>query len=180
MEDNAYDWPAPEARLRASPLVRRIACERGLDLGAIEGSGPGGRIVERDLDRAGAFGGGTAGDAKAPPGCSAQPVAEIALATASVDDGSIPETSGSGTSRERSRVGRREQTTNEDRISEVIVLRQRVRLMRLDVLREVIGESHGPVPLWAFAARALLRLGQGPLAVAAGFRGAETSGGIRD
>ena len=37
-------------RLFASPLVRRLANERGLDLTAIRGSGPGGRIVRRDLD----------------------------------------------------------------------------------------------------------------------------------
>jgi pyruvate dehydrogenase E2 component (dihydrolipoamide acetyltransferase) len=33
-----------------SPLVRRLARERGLDLAAVAGSGPGGRIVRRDLD----------------------------------------------------------------------------------------------------------------------------------
>lgn len=41
--------PAPR-RLFASPLVRRLAKERGLDLGAIAGSGPNGRIVRRDID----------------------------------------------------------------------------------------------------------------------------------
>ena len=38
------------ARLFASPLVRRLAKERGLDLTTIRGSGPGGRIVRRDLE----------------------------------------------------------------------------------------------------------------------------------
>ncbi len=33
-----------------SPLVRRLARERGLDLSTVQGSGPGGRIVRRDLD----------------------------------------------------------------------------------------------------------------------------------
>lgn len=37
-------------RLFASPLVRRLARERGIDLGVIVGSGPKGRIVRRDLD----------------------------------------------------------------------------------------------------------------------------------
>ncbi|GAA1966471.1 2-oxo acid dehydrogenase subunit E2 [Microbacterium deminutum] len=41
--------PTP-ARLFASPLVRRLAQERGIDLAAIRGSGPGGRIVRRDVD----------------------------------------------------------------------------------------------------------------------------------
>jgi pyruvate dehydrogenase E2 component (dihydrolipoamide acetyltransferase) len=39
-------------RLKASPLARRIAAERGLDLGAVAGSGPEGRIVARDLETA--------------------------------------------------------------------------------------------------------------------------------
>ena len=37
-------------RRPASPLVRKIARERGLDLAAIPGTGPGGRIVRADLD----------------------------------------------------------------------------------------------------------------------------------
>jgi pyruvate dehydrogenase E2 component (dihydrolipoamide acetyltransferase) len=46
--DPAED-PAP-ARRFASPLVRKIARERGIDLAGIAGSGPRGRIVRRDLD----------------------------------------------------------------------------------------------------------------------------------
>jgi len=38
--------------VKASPLARRVAEERGLDLGRIQGSGPEGRIVLRDLERA--------------------------------------------------------------------------------------------------------------------------------
>lgn len=38
------------ARIFMSPLVRRLAAERGLDLARVTGSGPGGRIVRRDLD----------------------------------------------------------------------------------------------------------------------------------
>jgi pyruvate dehydrogenase E2 component (dihydrolipoamide acetyltransferase) len=38
-------------RLRASPIVRKIAKEQGLDLSAVAGSGPSGRIVRRDIDR---------------------------------------------------------------------------------------------------------------------------------
>jgi pyruvate dehydrogenase E2 component (dihydrolipoamide acetyltransferase) len=36
-------------RVKASPLAKRIARERGVDLSAIEGSGPGGRIVQKDI-----------------------------------------------------------------------------------------------------------------------------------
>jgi pyruvate dehydrogenase E2 component (dihydrolipoamide acetyltransferase) len=39
----------PGERVRASPLVRRLAEEHGLDLSLIEGSGPNGRVVNRDI-----------------------------------------------------------------------------------------------------------------------------------
>ncbi|MDG4665615.1 dihydrolipoamide acetyltransferase family protein [Mycobacterium sp. 236(2023)] len=38
-------------RLFATPLVRKIAREKGIDLASVNGTGPGGRIVRRDLDR---------------------------------------------------------------------------------------------------------------------------------
>lgn len=38
--------------LKASPLARKIAAKRGVDLAAIPGSGPGGRIVRRDVEQA--------------------------------------------------------------------------------------------------------------------------------
>jgi pyruvate dehydrogenase E2 component (dihydrolipoyllysine-residue acetyltransferase) len=37
-------------RVKASPLARRIAAERGMDLGGVSGTGPEGRIVARDLE----------------------------------------------------------------------------------------------------------------------------------
>jgi pyruvate dehydrogenase E2 component (dihydrolipoyllysine-residue acetyltransferase) len=43
--------PARPGRVKASPLARRIAAERGVDLGALAGSGPEGRIVARDLEQ---------------------------------------------------------------------------------------------------------------------------------
>lgn len=39
-------------RILASPLAKKIAQEKGLDLTTVKGSGPKGRIVRRDLDRA--------------------------------------------------------------------------------------------------------------------------------
>lgn len=39
-------------RLRSTPLARKIAAENGLDLRAIEGSGPSGRIIKRDVEAA--------------------------------------------------------------------------------------------------------------------------------
>ena len=48
--------PAPKAedggRIFASPLARRIAADKGLDLSAIKGSGPRGRIVKADVENA--------------------------------------------------------------------------------------------------------------------------------
>ena len=41
---------SPEEDKLASPRVRTLARERGIDLRAVKGSGPGGRIVERDLE----------------------------------------------------------------------------------------------------------------------------------
>ncbi|MFT5489495.1 MAG: pyruvate dehydrogenase E2 component (dihydrolipoamide acetyltransferase) [Paracoccaceae bacterium] len=39
-------------RLFASPLARRMAAQSGVDLGSVQGSGPDGRIVKRDVDDA--------------------------------------------------------------------------------------------------------------------------------
>ena len=48
--------PVPAAangeRVKASPIARRLARERGLDLGSLDGSGPGGRIVKSDVEGA--------------------------------------------------------------------------------------------------------------------------------
>jgi pyruvate dehydrogenase E2 component (dihydrolipoamide acetyltransferase) len=43
--------PDSRGRIFASPLVRKVAGERGIDLAAIEGTGPNGRIVRRDLEQ---------------------------------------------------------------------------------------------------------------------------------
>lgn len=40
---------APGAKIKASPLAKKIAADKGLDLAAIQGSGPGGRIVKADV-----------------------------------------------------------------------------------------------------------------------------------
>src|ERR671920_36178 len=46
-------------RIKASPVARRMARELGLELAAVEGTGPGGRIVKADVEAA-AGGGGQA------------------------------------------------------------------------------------------------------------------------
>jgi pyruvate dehydrogenase E2 component (dihydrolipoamide acetyltransferase) len=55
----------PDGRVKASPIARRIARDRGLDLTALSGSGPGGRIVKADVEKAVAA--GVAAPATAPP-----------------------------------------------------------------------------------------------------------------
>jgi pyruvate dehydrogenase E2 component (dihydrolipoamide acetyltransferase) len=55
-------------RIKASPLARRIARERGVDLAQIEGTGPEGRIVAEDVERAQATAPATAPAVPAPSG----------------------------------------------------------------------------------------------------------------
>jgi pyruvate dehydrogenase E2 component (dihydrolipoamide acetyltransferase) len=44
--------PVAATRVKASPLAKRIAQETGVDLKSLQGSGPGGRVVKRDLEGA--------------------------------------------------------------------------------------------------------------------------------
>jgi pyruvate dehydrogenase E2 component (dihydrolipoamide acetyltransferase) len=69
-------------RIKASPLARRLAEQRGIDLSSLTGSGPGGRIVKADVD--GAAGRPAAAPAPAP---EAAPVPAAAPAPAPVAHG---------------------------------------------------------------------------------------------
>jgi pyruvate dehydrogenase E2 component (dihydrolipoamide acetyltransferase) len=60
-------------RVKASPLARRMAAERGIDLASVSGSGPEGRVVARDLE--GAAGRAPAAPATAPAARSPVPAA---------------------------------------------------------------------------------------------------------
>lgn len=62
-------------RQRSSPLARRLASERGLDLQQLSGSGPGGRIIRRDIDAALAGGVATAAPAVAATAAGRAPAA---------------------------------------------------------------------------------------------------------
>jgi pyruvate dehydrogenase E2 component (dihydrolipoamide acetyltransferase) len=42
--------PPADGRVRASPLAKKVAGERGIDLRSLRGSGPGGRIVRKDVE----------------------------------------------------------------------------------------------------------------------------------
>jgi pyruvate dehydrogenase E2 component (dihydrolipoamide acetyltransferase) len=58
--------PKPPTDLQASPAARRLAAERGFDLGTLAGSGPGGAVVLADVEAAGGTAAGTS-PAKAKP-----------------------------------------------------------------------------------------------------------------
>jgi pyruvate dehydrogenase E2 component (dihydrolipoamide acetyltransferase) len=53
----AASRPAETGRVRATPLVRRMAEELGVDLASVEATGPQGRVTEEDVRRAAAPGG---------------------------------------------------------------------------------------------------------------------------
>jgi pyruvate dehydrogenase E2 component (dihydrolipoamide acetyltransferase) len=87
--------PAPAAaapassggsRSFASPLARRIARDAGLDLNAIKGSGPHGRVVEKDVESAKAGGGAKAAPTAAPAGAPAAKPAAAPLASGPSDE----------------------------------------------------------------------------------------------
>jgi pyruvate dehydrogenase E2 component (dihydrolipoamide acetyltransferase) len=63
--------PGATQRTRSSPLARRLAAERGVDLASLGGSGPGGRIIKRDVEGA--------------PGMSAAPAGARAPVRAATD-----------------------------------------------------------------------------------------------
>ena len=47
--ETAAGPPAPPSGVRASPIARRLARERGIDLAAVTATGPGGRVTEADI-----------------------------------------------------------------------------------------------------------------------------------
>jgi pyruvate dehydrogenase E2 component (dihydrolipoamide acetyltransferase) len=83
---NGHQAPAPGGRIFASPLVRKLAGERGIDLAALAGTGPNGRIVRRDLERfvavtatAGQAAGAAPAPLATPGGATARDQAEHAV-----------------------------------------------------------------------------------------------------
>jgi pyruvate dehydrogenase E2 component (dihydrolipoamide acetyltransferase) len=68
-------------RVKASPLARRIARERGIDLSSLVGTGPEGRIVAQDLERA---------EAAAPAAALERPQDDRAAADAGLDGAGVP------------------------------------------------------------------------------------------
>ena len=52
LEGYKFGFPIEGERRKASPLAKKIAHEKGLDLSTVKGSGPGGRVTSHDLDMA--------------------------------------------------------------------------------------------------------------------------------
>ncbi|WP_448538324.1 pyruvate dehydrogenase complex dihydrolipoamide acetyltransferase [Sphingobium yanoikuyae] len=77
-----------EGRVKASPLARRLAEAKGVDLAAVAGSGPNGRIVKADLDGAAAAPAKAAAPVAAP--AAAAPAAAPAPVAAAAQDFGIP------------------------------------------------------------------------------------------
>ncbi|MBI1962695.1 MAG: 2-oxo acid dehydrogenase subunit E2 [Candidatus Rokubacteria bacterium] len=72
-------------RVKASPLAKKIAAQSGVDLRLLQGSGPGGRIVRRDVEAAGTRGGAVpavAAPAVAGPEFEDRPLSAIRAAIA--------------------------------------------------------------------------------------------------
>src|SRR5437016_9473850 len=67
---------AEEARVKASPVARRIAAELGVDLSSVNGTGPEGRVTETDVRAAAKSRGG------AQPTTAPKPAAQAAIAKA--------------------------------------------------------------------------------------------------
>lgn len=69
-------------RVKVSPLAKKIAAEKGIDLAAVKGSGPGGRIVEKDVLSA----------ESAPVAPTPAPIAPVALpnVAATAEDEVVP------------------------------------------------------------------------------------------
>ncbi|MGB5722892.1 MAG: 2-oxo acid dehydrogenase subunit E2, partial [Parasphingorhabdus sp.] len=64
-----------DGRVKASPLARRLAEQKGVDLAALSGSGPGGRIIKADIDAA------QDGTAPAKSGTAASAAPALAVAS---------------------------------------------------------------------------------------------------
>ncbi|MFF8618576.1 2-oxo acid dehydrogenase subunit E2 [Streptomyces sp. NPDC015350] len=150
--------PDRGGRVFSSPLARRLAREAGLDIEALTGTGPGGRIVRRDVDAAAAARPVPATEPAAPaPVPRAVPAAPQAVAPAgSGDHEDIPHT------RMRRAIARRLTESKQHTphfylratcaVDELLALRQRinavspVKVSVNDLLIKAVATAHTQVP----------------------------------
>jgi pyruvate dehydrogenase E2 component (dihydrolipoyllysine-residue acetyltransferase) len=73
VEPAAAAQAGPEGRVKASPLARSMAAQHNIPLASITGSGPGGRIIKRDVESWGGTAAGPARPAAAAPAARPAP-----------------------------------------------------------------------------------------------------------
>ncbi len=79
----ALHQAGPGERIKASPLARKIADSKGMDIAAIQGSGPGGRIVKADVEAAAEGGSAPSRLASAATALAASAKAQVVQSTPS-------------------------------------------------------------------------------------------------
>ena len=77
----ALHQAGPGERIKASPLARKIADSKGVDIAAIQGSGPGGRIVKADVEAAAEVGSAPSRLASAATALAASAKAQVVQST---------------------------------------------------------------------------------------------------
>jgi len=162
----AAEPAADDAGGRAAPVVRRMAEEHGIDLAAVKGSGPGGRITRDDLFAHLA----SKSPAAAPAPPSPAPAANSTAAPAMPPAAPAPAPTGDASREERVRVSRRRQTIaarlveaqqtaamlttfNEVDLSKVMEIRAR----RKDAFKEKFGVNLGFMSFFTKAAIGALK-----------------------
>ena len=91
--------PPQQGRVKASPVARRLAGELEVDLRAVAGSGPGGRVVKRDVE--------AAAEASAAAASPAAPALEAPIVAPVAPDGPVPDFEDVPLSQMRKTVARR-------------------------------------------------------------------------
>ena len=83
--------PQSDERIIASPLAKRIAAERGVDLASVIGTGPGGRIVKDDVEAAAGGAPANAAPVAAPTASAPAKASAVSAApAAAIPDSGIP------------------------------------------------------------------------------------------
>jgi len=162
--------PQPSSAAPSSPLARNLATELGIDIRALRGTGPGGRVVKRDVEAAASGSPASGGSAFAPAAAPAAGRASVPSAGArpgAVEAAPVPRgLAGEQTVRVEPVTGKRAVIAR--RLSESFFssphyyLKRTVDAERLLALREVLADPEGRKPsvnalLARLAAAALAR-----------------------
>jgi pyruvate dehydrogenase E2 component (dihydrolipoyllysine-residue acetyltransferase) len=132
---SASSAPRFATRTKASPLARRIAAQRGVDLAALAGTGPSGRVVRADVERASSAAHGAGSATEAPPAVAMLPEPTVA-------------TKGESSVRELTRLQRtvaRRMAQSRSTVPD-IELRVEVNMGAAVALRELLREVADPAP----------------------------------